>query len=64
MGKESMESFGLTSRCRILCLQETQSLLGPRTTANIGRAGQPVECATCFVFLASVDSSYVTAQCM
>ncbi|KAI9637195.1 uncharacterized protein MKK02DRAFT_24172 [Dioszegia hungarica] len=34
---------------------------GPSTP--IGRAGQPVEVATAFVFLASVDSSYFTAQC-
>lgn len=30
--------------------------------APIGRAGQPVEVATAFVFLASADSSYFTAQ--
>ncbi|KAF7972199.1 hypothetical protein HWV62_18682 [Athelia sp. TMB] len=28
----------------------------------IGRAGQPVEIATCFVFLASADSSYISGQ--
>ncbi len=28
----------------------------------MGRAGQPSECAPCFVFLASNDSSYVTGQ--
>ncbi|KAH8115911.1 NAD-binding protein [Phellopilus nigrolimitatus] len=28
----------------------------------IGRAGQPVEIATCFVFLASADSSYMSGQ--
>jgi len=28
----------------------------------IGRAGQPEECATCYVFLASRDSSYITGQ--
>ncbi len=28
----------------------------------IGRAGEPWECATCFVFLASADSSYMTGQ--
>jgi len=33
-------------------------------TTNMGRAGQPVECATCVVFLASVDSSYVSGQCI
>lgn len=30
--------------------------------AAIGRPGQPVECATAFVYLASADSSYFTAQ--
>ena len=29
---------------------------------NLGRAGQPCECATAFVFLASDDSSYFTGQ--
>lgn len=28
----------------------------------MGRAGQPWECATCFLFLASIDSQYVTGQ--
>ncbi len=28
----------------------------------MGRAGEPAECATCFVFLASDDSSYMTGQ--
>ena len=28
----------------------------------MGRAGQPWECATCYVFLASADSSYITGQ--
>lgn len=28
----------------------------------IGRAGEPCECATCYVFLASSDSSYMTGQ--
>ncbi|KAA1467956.1 NAD-P-binding protein [Dentipellis sp. KUC8613] len=31
-------------------------------TTPIGRAGHPVEVATCFVFLASVDSSYISGQ--
>ena len=30
----------------------------------IGRAGQPSEVATCFVFLACEDSSYITGQCL
>jgi len=30
----------------------------------LGRAGQPSECGTCYVFLASEDSSYITGQCL
>ncbi|KAJ5683196.1 hypothetical protein N7462_006361 [Penicillium macrosclerotiorum] len=30
----------------------------------IGRPGQPSEVATCFVFLASQDSSYISGQCL
>ncbi|PCC71852.1 NAD(P)-dependent dehydrogenase, short-chain alcohol dehydrogenase family [Nannocystis exedens] len=30
--------------------------------APLGRAGEPEECATCFVFLASADASYMTGQ--
>lgn len=29
------------------------------TSVPMGRAGQPVEVATCFVFLASADASYI-----
>lgn len=32
------------------------------TDAPMGRAGQPWECGTCYVFLASEDSSYFTGQ--
>ena len=28
----------------------------------LGRAGEPEEVATCYVFLASIDSSYITGQ--
>ncbi|ODN96373.1 glucose and ribitol dehydrogenase [Cryptococcus wingfieldii CBS 7118] len=41
--------------------EESLSAFGP--TTPIGRAGQPIEVATAFVFLASPDSSYFTAQC-
>ncbi|OCF30867.1 glucose and ribitol dehydrogenase [Kwoniella heveanensis CBS 569] len=41
--------------------KESLESFGPSTA--IGRAGQPVEVATAFVFLASADSSYFTAQC-
>ncbi|RJE22046.1 hypothetical protein PHISCL_05632 [Aspergillus sclerotialis] len=30
----------------------------------IGRPGQPSEVATCFVFLASQDSSFISGQCL
>lgn len=41
--------------------KDSLEAFGPSTA--IGRAGQPVEVATAFVFLASADSSYFTAQC-
>jgi NAD(P)-dependent dehydrogenase (short-subunit alcohol dehydrogenase family) len=28
----------------------------------LGRVGEPWECATCFLFLASADSQYMTGQ--
>ncbi|KAK0554751.1 hypothetical protein OC846_000565 [Tilletia horrida] len=34
------------------------------TSTPIGRPGQPVEVATCFVFLASPDSSYISGSTM
>ncbi|CEO61195.1 Putative Oxidoreductase, short-chain dehydrogenase/reductase family [Penicillium brasilianum] len=33
-------------------------------TVPMGRPGQPSEVATCFVFLASQDSSYIAGQCL
>ena len=30
----------------------------------MGRPGQPSEIATCFVFLASQDSSFISGQCL
>ncbi|ORX38705.1 hypothetical protein BD324DRAFT_622000 [Kockovaella imperatae] len=41
-----------------------ESLESFGVTTAIGRAGQPVEIATAFVWLASAESSYYTAQCM
>ena len=40
--------------------KESLEKFGPTTA--IGRAGQPVEIAAPCVFLASTDSSYITAQ--
>jgi len=33
-------------------------------TSPMGRPGQPSEVATCFVFLASQDSSFISGQCL
>lgn len=59
MTKESLESFGITSTSpsRRWIIRVTT-----HRTAAIGRAGQPIEVATAVVFLASVESSYFTAQ--
>ena len=38
---------------------------GPKGTARpypLGRAGQPAECAPAYVFFASQESSYITAE--
>ncbi|KAJ3048876.1 hypothetical protein HK097_010122 [Rhizophlyctis rosea] len=40
--------------------EESKKTFG--TTVPLKRPGQPVEVATCFVFLASNDSSYITGQ--
>lgn len=34
------------------------------SSVPIGRGGQPSEVATCFVFLASPDSSFISGQCL
>ncbi|PYI30493.1 NAD(P)-binding protein [Aspergillus indologenus CBS 114.80] len=34
------------------------------SSVPMGRPGQPSEIATCFVFLASADSSYISGQCL
>lgn len=34
------------------------------SSVPIGRPGQPSEVATCFVFLASQDSSFISGQCL
>jgi NAD(P)-dependent dehydrogenase (short-subunit alcohol dehydrogenase family) len=41
-------------------LQEKLESLGE--SVPMKRAGQPCECATCYVFLASEDGSYVSGQ--
>jgi NAD(P)-dependent dehydrogenase (short-subunit alcohol dehydrogenase family) len=46
--------------CRCLCLQEGLESLKGRT--QMGRPGQPCECGTCYVFLASEDGSYISGQ--
>jgi NAD(P)-dependent dehydrogenase (short-subunit alcohol dehydrogenase family) len=61
MSKESMESFGVTSKFNPSIVDRPYA---DPLAASIGRPGQPVECATCCVFLASYDSTYVTAQMM
>ncbi|KAJ9115831.1 hypothetical protein QFC22_004973 [Naganishia vaughanmartiniae] len=48
----------------VLATMGKESLESFGVSTAIGRPGQPVECATCVVFLASYDSTYVTAQCM
>ena len=67
MGEESLKGFGPTSKCFSLTTSDFSYSIKFRkqrklTTAPIGRAGQPIEVATPFVFLASADSSYFTAQ--
>lgn len=57
MTKESLESFGITSKSQVAaCFSPAH------VAAAIGRAGQPIEVATAVLFLASVESSYFTAQ--
>ena len=67
MGEESLKGFGPTSKCFSLIMTDfSHSIKNSKgrklTAAPIGRAGQPIEVATPFVFLASADSSYFTAQ--
>jgi NAD(P)-dependent dehydrogenase (short-subunit alcohol dehydrogenase family) len=60
MGEESLKGFGPSSTFPNLSNPQGCKLI-PHP-APIGRAGQPIEVATPFVFLASADSSYFTAQ--
>jgi NAD(P)-dependent dehydrogenase (short-subunit alcohol dehydrogenase family) len=41
---------------------QPQKIEGFGEKTLLGRAGQPCECATCYVFLASEDASYFTGQ--
>jgi NAD(P)-dependent dehydrogenase (short-subunit alcohol dehydrogenase family) len=58
MGEESLKGFGPSSMSPNVSNHKDVS----SRPAPIGRAGQPIEVATPFVFLASADSSYFTAQ--
>ena len=40
----------------------TSSAMEQLHAVPMGRPGQPSEIATCFVFLASADSSYISGQ--
>ncbi|KAL1848977.1 hypothetical protein Plec18170_007636 [Paecilomyces lecythidis] len=42
----------------------TAEAMGQFSAVPMGRPGQPSEVATCFVFLASQDSSYISGQCL
>ncbi|KAF7587515.1 hypothetical protein BBP40_007160 [Aspergillus hancockii] len=42
----------------------TSSAMDQFSGVPMGRPGQPSEVATCFVFLASQDSSYISGQCL
>ncbi|PYH41794.1 oxidoreductase, short-chain dehydrogenase/reductase family [Aspergillus saccharolyticus JOP 1030-1] len=42
----------------------TTSAMEQFSSVPMGRPGQPSEIATCFVFLASTDSSYISGQCL
>jgi len=44
------------------CLQDSLESLKNRT--QMGRPGQPCEVATCYVFLASEDASYISGQAL
>ncbi|MCY1010129.1 SDR family oxidoreductase [Nannocystis pusilla] len=41
---------------------DPEKVAGFGSDSPLGRAGEPEECATCFVFLASADASYMTGQ--
>jgi NAD(P)-dependent dehydrogenase (short-subunit alcohol dehydrogenase family) len=44
----------------VVALQE--KIKGWKSEAQMGRPGQPCEVATCYVFLASEDASYISGQ--
>jgi NAD(P)-dependent dehydrogenase (short-subunit alcohol dehydrogenase family) len=39
-----------------------ESIEGFKSGSQMGRPGQPCEVATCYVFLASEDASYISGQ--
>lgn len=49
------------TRCLVVvCLQDMLESMGE--SVEMKRMGQPCECATCYVFLASEDGSYISGQ--
>lgn len=42
----------------------TTSAMEQFSETPMGRPGQPSEIASCFVFLASQDSSFISGQCL
>jgi NAD(P)-dependent dehydrogenase (short-subunit alcohol dehydrogenase family) len=43
-------------------LRAQESIEGFKSGAQMGRPGQPCEVATCYVFLASEDASYLSGS--
>jgi NAD(P)-dependent dehydrogenase (short-subunit alcohol dehydrogenase family) len=46
----------------VLCVHLQDTIEGFKSGAQMGRCGQPCEVATCYVFLASEDASYISGQ--
>ena len=48
--------------CRPSLLLPQENIEGFKSGSQMGRPGQPCEVATCYVFLASEDASYISGQ--